>query len=489
MTTDGFADFVTVRSPRLLRTAYLLTHDWGTAEDLLQTALVKAWSAWRRLDGDPEPYVRRILVNTYSSWWQRRWRGEQATGAVPESTLDDPHASVDERDRVWRALLRLPRRQRAVVVLRYFEDLPEAEIAELLGVSPGTVKSQAAKALSTLRMDETLLPERIPASPPAERLAQIEKKIAQRRRRKLAVGAAGAVVLLLLFFAGYRIIATHRPAPQPPVTPPSPSYVNGFPEYDQGYRVVVSGTLPPGSISMDLTWKPTTNDLIFFAECESPSTSIDIEVTYSLPGFDRVTLPCAHHYVGVKPSVAVGQPATLHLTFIAFEVTYSSTGQRTDTPIALPAQGSYRIAVGERADAATYPFPARPAELKRLPPAGCLDLASDPADPSRPRSVELDWYHIVRLEAYLQTPGQLDLSVNGAHVDTLSWWDYERTAVLRTWNTTDGTWGNVPGLGITTADNPTRVTLTATPGRVSGGWMVMITYLDEQGRSTISVTC
>jgi DNA-directed RNA polymerase specialized sigma24 family protein len=66
MTTDGFADFVTVRSPRLLRTAYLLTHDWGTAEDLLQTALVKAWSAWRRLDGDREPYVRRILVNTYS---------------------------------------------------------------------------------------------------------------------------------------------------------------------------------------------------------------------------------------------------------------------------------------------------------------------------------------------------------------------------------------------------------------------------------------
>jgi RNA polymerase sigma-70 factor (sigma-E family) len=149
--SDGFAEFVTARSPRLLRTAYLLTQDWPAAEDLLQTALVKAWAVWKRLDGDPEPYVRRILMNTYSSWWQRRWRGEHATGEVPESTSDDQHSVVDERDRVWRALRRLPRRQRAVLVLRYFEDLPEAQIADVLGISPGTVKSQAAKALANRR--------------------------------------------------------------------------------------------------------------------------------------------------------------------------------------------------------------------------------------------------------------------------------------------------------------------------------------------------
>ena len=153
---DSFADFVTTRSPRLLRTAFLLTHDWALAEDLLQASLVKAWSAWRRMDGDPEPYVRRIMVNTYSSWWQRRWRGEQPTSELPESIVDGHEADVDARDEVWRALGRLPRRQRAVLVLRYFEDLPESEIADILGVSPGTVKSQASKALAKLRLDETL---------------------------------------------------------------------------------------------------------------------------------------------------------------------------------------------------------------------------------------------------------------------------------------------------------------------------------------------
>jgi RNA polymerase sigma-70 factor (sigma-E family) len=153
---DTFAEFVTTRSARLLRTAYLLTHDWGQAEDLLQTSLVKAWSAWRRIEADPEPYVRRILVNTYATWWRRRWRGEQPAEQLPEPDGDEPHLAVDARDEVWRALGRLPRRQRAVLVLRYFEDLSEAQIAEAMGVSIGTVKSQAAKALARLRLDESL---------------------------------------------------------------------------------------------------------------------------------------------------------------------------------------------------------------------------------------------------------------------------------------------------------------------------------------------
>ena len=147
--SDTFAEFVGARSARLLRTAYLLTHDWAMAEDLLQTSLVKAWSAWRRIDADPEPYVRRILVNTYSTWWRRRWNGEQPTGTLPESTMDDQNDAVDARDEVWRALGRLPRRQRAVLVLRYFEDLTEAETADVLGISVGTVKSQASKALES----------------------------------------------------------------------------------------------------------------------------------------------------------------------------------------------------------------------------------------------------------------------------------------------------------------------------------------------------
>ncbi|MGZ5418732.1 MAG: sigma factor, partial [Nocardioides sp.] len=73
----GFAEFVAARSGRLLRTAYLLTRDHDLAEDLLQTALTKAWFAWSRIDGEPEPYVRKVLVNTYASWWRRKWRGEE----------------------------------------------------------------------------------------------------------------------------------------------------------------------------------------------------------------------------------------------------------------------------------------------------------------------------------------------------------------------------------------------------------------------------
>ncbi|SCE79766.1 RNA polymerase sigma-70 factor, sigma-E family [Micromonospora viridifaciens] len=160
ITPEGFDDFVVTRSPRLLRTAFLLTRDWASAEDLLQTALARAWEAWRRIDGDPEPYVRRIIVNAYASSWRRRWRGELPTADLPETAVEaDPHAGLDDRDGLWRALGRLPRRQRAVLVLRYFEDLSEVEIAEVLGCSVGTVKSQASRAVAKLRLDETLTPE------------------------------------------------------------------------------------------------------------------------------------------------------------------------------------------------------------------------------------------------------------------------------------------------------------------------------------------
>jgi RNA polymerase sigma-70 factor (sigma-E family) len=153
-----FDEFVVSRSPRLLRTAYLLARDWAAAEDLLQTALTKAWFAWRRIEGNPEPYVRKVIVNTYASWWRRRWNGEEPVATLPEggSTTRDPHAALDARDEIWRSLGRLPKRQRAVLVLRYFEDLSEKETAKIMGCSIGTVKSQTAKALAKLRVDESL---------------------------------------------------------------------------------------------------------------------------------------------------------------------------------------------------------------------------------------------------------------------------------------------------------------------------------------------
>ena len=150
----GFDDFVATRSQALRRLAFLLTHDQSLAEDLVQTALVRSWQAWGRIDGDPEPYVRAVLVNSFTSWWRRRSSSEVPTEKLPETA--SPTHGVEERDLLWQALGRLPRRQQAVVVLRYYEDLSEAEIAAVLGISRGTVKSQCSKALAHLRVDASL---------------------------------------------------------------------------------------------------------------------------------------------------------------------------------------------------------------------------------------------------------------------------------------------------------------------------------------------
>jgi RNA polymerase sigma-70 factor (sigma-E family) len=153
----GFAEFVGARGQALQRTAYLLTNDWALAEDLVQTALARAYPRWGRIvRDDPEAYVRRIVVNTWSSWWRRRWRGEVPTQELPEHAAADVFAASDRRDALRVALERLPRRQRAIVVLRYHEDMSEAQVAHALGISVGTVKSQASRALAKLRDDAAL---------------------------------------------------------------------------------------------------------------------------------------------------------------------------------------------------------------------------------------------------------------------------------------------------------------------------------------------
>jgi RNA polymerase sigma-70 factor (sigma-E family) len=150
---DEFREFVAARSGALLRTAYLLAGDWQTAEDLLQTALTKTYLAWKRL-GEleaVEPYARRVLVNTATSWWRRRWHGERPTEVLPERAGPDETERQLERDALWTHVRALPARQRAVLVLRFYEDLSEAQTAALLNISPGTVKSQTSRALGTLR--------------------------------------------------------------------------------------------------------------------------------------------------------------------------------------------------------------------------------------------------------------------------------------------------------------------------------------------------
>ena len=150
---EQFREFVAARSSALLRTAYLLTGDWSTAEDLLQTALTKTYLAWKRLGGIEavEPYARRVMVNTSTSWWRRRWHGERPTEVLPERAGVDEIEQQLDRDLLWRHLRALPNRQRAVLVLRYYEDMSEAQTAAMLDISPGTVKSQTSRALATLR--------------------------------------------------------------------------------------------------------------------------------------------------------------------------------------------------------------------------------------------------------------------------------------------------------------------------------------------------
>jgi RNA polymerase sigma-70 factor (sigma-E family) len=150
---QAFEALVESRYRALTRSAYLLTGDWSLAEDLVQTALAKTWFRWGSLRdvGAGEAYVRSVMVHVYTHWWRRRWRGEVPTSELPESSGGDDYAALDERDRLRRALATLPRKQRAMIVLRFFEDMTESQVADVLGCSLGTVKSGSARALARLR--------------------------------------------------------------------------------------------------------------------------------------------------------------------------------------------------------------------------------------------------------------------------------------------------------------------------------------------------
>lgn len=157
-TAPSFEEFVAARGRALWRSAWLLTGDAHLAEDLVQTALVKVWRRWDSVSGAPgslDAYVRRALVTTYTDWWRRRWTAEVPTGRLPDDTASGRDLTLERRD-VLAALALLPRGQRAVIVLRFFDDLTEAQTAAALGISIGTVKSQAARALRTLRASPIL---------------------------------------------------------------------------------------------------------------------------------------------------------------------------------------------------------------------------------------------------------------------------------------------------------------------------------------------
>ncbi len=150
---DWFDQFVVTHSTSLVRCAYLIVGDKSAAQDVVQIALVNVARRWSSVvaGGDPLPYARAAVVHTAISWRRRKWHGEVPGGALPDHAAADATSTVDNRDRLRRALAELPRRQRAAVVLRHYLDLDEAATAAAMGCSIGTVKSQTAKGLARLR--------------------------------------------------------------------------------------------------------------------------------------------------------------------------------------------------------------------------------------------------------------------------------------------------------------------------------------------------
>lgn len=147
-----FAEFAAVRSGALIRVAYVLTGDQHAAEDLLQTALTKAAAHWGRIHTAPEGYVRQVMYREQVSGWRRRARRRETVMAdVPDRAAAVPEISAETRLSLQQALCALPPGKRAVLVLRYLEDLPEAQVASILGCSVGTVRSQTHKAITQLR--------------------------------------------------------------------------------------------------------------------------------------------------------------------------------------------------------------------------------------------------------------------------------------------------------------------------------------------------
>ncbi|MFC7491147.1 MULTISPECIES: SigE family RNA polymerase sigma factor [unclassified Knoellia] len=151
----AFAEFVTREWTRLVRVAFLLTGDLGRAEDLVQQTLVKVHRHWVRVhrDGSPYGYTRAALVNESTSWWRRK-RVDETLGEIPahaDRARSDAYAGIDNRQELIQALAKLPPRMRAVIVLRFYDDLSEAEAAHALGISVGSVKSQTSRGLIRMR--------------------------------------------------------------------------------------------------------------------------------------------------------------------------------------------------------------------------------------------------------------------------------------------------------------------------------------------------
>ncbi|HEY7226376.1 MAG TPA: SigE family RNA polymerase sigma factor [Micromonosporaceae bacterium] len=259
MTRPAFDEYVATRSGMLLRFAYLLCGDRYLAEDLVQEVLVRAHRRWSAIEAEnPDAYLKSALVRAHVSWRRRRPSSEVATATVRDmralDAFDDAHAS---RDEVWALLAMLPPKQRAVLVLRYFEDLDDRRIAELVGSSAGAVRVRAHRGLTALR--ETLA-QRADEAPEGAGMAQTVRHGAARaaRRRRVATGAGiaavavivAAVAVVVAFLRPPASTAPVEPTPTTPLHTPSPppgmvSLSLGPPTYPYAFAFVPPGVGSP----------------------------------------------------------------------------------------------------------------------------------------------------------------------------------------------------------------------------------------------------
>ncbi|NUO61239.1 MAG: SigE family RNA polymerase sigma factor [Hamadaea sp.] len=476
-----FAEFVTARSARLLRVAYLLTRDWALAEDLLQSSLAKAWTAWRRIEGDPEPYVRRILVNTYTSWWRRRWHHERPIGELPEQAGPDEHRGYDDRDVLARALGRLPRQQRAVLVLRYYEDLSEAQIADVLGISPGTVKSHAAKAIAKLRVDPGLTGLEPDREPPAgaARLAAVQGRIQQARQRRI-VSAASVCAVLLALVLGYAVNPIHHVVPDP-VASATSRLIDGFPEYALGNRVVATGTATDEATPTKVSWTASTSDISVYVRCRA-SEETDIRITFGVAGGELGQMICGAAPDGPRTGVGTAGSWPIEKVMNAGITAGASVVMSVSLGIVrrpAPADVAVDFAVAERVAWSDYPFPTKPTVLPELDSnrvdqlPGALRLQPPTDDPMQPVTTKVPWGPRYTMNISQHAVGLLHLFVAGVEVMRCGNWSWDLGGCGYTLDPDDGDLRlKLPKLA-----PGTEVEITVVPEHAAADWAVWLAPL------------
>lgn len=479
-----FADFVATRSPRLLYLAYLLTRDRGKAEDLLQTALARAWPAWDRIHSDPEAYVRRIMITTYSAWWRRKWNGEVPTDQLPERITADPHSGVDDREEMLAALRRLPRQQRAVLVLRYYEDLSEVDIAEILGISPGTVKSHAQKALASLRLDAALAAStlRPTASVAPIAMSAVTLRVAQRRRRRItAIAAACAVVTAIIL--GYALNPHRRTAPPTDPSPrPQSTAFYPFAEYVSGTRTLDVQELVPGR-TITFRWPPNGQKLVVLFRCGSEPRLI-LRLRLRLNGGEpwedgacssisaaqvgAVITPERQSQAGLRPGVPAELSVALSPTAIDGSVKDPS---KRATPVPPNSQVTVGFAIAVPWE--EYVFPPKQA-LPSLDPVlarmWSKPFIASAGDPMQPRSATFVWSETDLVMVRVGAPVELSVLVAGRPFTTCTSWANQEIACSFDLGpkSRDRPGGLAPALGST-------VTVTVVPVHATEPWALYLT--------------